>query len=204
MPDDDDHAHNSRDSPRSSSSTLTLTEPPLPALPPLPAYPQPAAVAPSPLLSTLNRLSLSTSRPNLPEREGYAARAMRTVSQQFGVGVPWDKDEVDAAMTRRDSASSTLDTSSILYPTLENHPAPLAHPLLVLDLATLTAVPQSVSNETLLATLLRRLEPWVGEDGDGAYTLVVLAAEDPAGKGKSRALPGVAWWLWHWRRIPRK
>jgi len=107
-----------------------------------------------------------------------------------------------AGIMRR--ASSSFDTTSILYPTLENHPAPLAHPLLVLDLAALTQVPVSISNEELLATLLRRLEPWVGEEGEGGYCLIVLSAEDPDVKGRTRTLPGVGWWIWHWRRIPRK
>jgi hypothetical protein len=105
-------------------------------------------------------------------------------------------------------ARAPVDTSALLYPTLQNHPAPLAHPLLVLDLAALTRIPASVPNDELLAALLRRLEPWVGEEGEGGYCLVVLAAEDAdvrgPSAGKARSLPGVGWWMWHWRRIPRK
>lgn len=151
----------------------------------------------SPLITTLNRLSLSTSRPNLPPQEGYATRTLRNVSTSLGM--QWGEEAVPPTERR---ASASIDTTAILYPTLENHPAPLAHPLLVLDLASLTSVPSSISNDELLPTLLRRLEPWVGEDDDGGYCLIVLAAEDT--DGRARGLPGVAWWMWHWRRIPRK
>ncbi|KAL1409632.1 hypothetical protein Q8F55_003628 [Vanrija albida] len=89
---------------------------------------------------------------------------------------------------------------------MQNHPPPLANlPVLVLNLSALAAVPMPVTNDVLLATVLRRLEPWAGDEGDAGYTLIVLAAEEDAlGKGKRRALPGVSWWIWNWRRIPRK
>lgn len=165
-------------------------------------------------MSNLNRLSNATSRPNLPPRldssAGYASRASRTLSRSFSSywsGTPVD-DDADEQATPIDTSfsSSSVDMTKVLYPTLENHPPPLEHPLLVLDLAELTSVPQSVSNDELLSALLRRLEPWVGEEDDGAYCLVILAADDRdmPGKGKARSLPGVAWWLWNWRRIPRK
>lgn len=99
---------------------------------------------------------------------------------------------------------ANVDATSIIYPTLESHPEPFVYPILVLNLAALTSVPAEVSNDELLDLMLKRLEPWVGEDGEGGYCLVVLAAEDDHGKGKARALPGVAWWLTHWRRIPRR
>lgn len=166
-------------------------------------------------MSNLNRLSNASSRPNLPPRldsNGYAARASRSFSRSFtywsGAGASPVDDDADEQATPIDTSfsSSSVDMTKVLYPTLENHPPPLEHPLLVLDLAELTSVPASVSNDELLSALLRRLEPWVGEDDDGAYCLVILAADDRdmPGKGKSRSLPGVAWWLWNWRRIPRK
>ncbi|GMK54253.1 hypothetical protein CspeluHIS016_0108390 [Cutaneotrichosporon spelunceum] len=103
---------------------------------------------------------------------------------------PNGSDELDSLILRntaRRRPSASVD-KGILYPTLENHPQPYPYPLLVLNLAAVSHV------------LLSRLEPWAGEDGEGAYCLVVLAAEG----GGSRKLPGVAWWIWHWRRIPRK
>lgn len=168
----------------------------------------------SPLMSNLNRLSNATSRPNLPPLQNtgsYASRASRSFSKSFtywsGYSTPVD-DDADEQATPIDTtfSSTSVDMTKVLYPTLENHPPPLEHPLLVLDLAELTSVPASITNDEVLSALLRRLEPWVGEDDDGAYCLVILAADDRdmPGKGKARSLPGVAWWLWNWRRIPRK
>lgn len=159
-------------------------------------------------MANLNRLSQATSRPNLPPPEGIAARTVRKMSAGLG-WTPDKADELDDLILRRTHRPITpIDTSSILYPTLENHPAPAAHPLLVLNLAAATAVPAHVGNDELLELLLHRLEPWVGEQGEGGYCLIVLAAEraemEIGGSKKGRALPGVAWWLWHWRRIPRK
>lgn len=178
-------------------------------------------------MSNLNRLSNATSRPNIPPRldstasNGYgyghrpsASRSFslsRSIGYWTGTATPVD-DDADEQATPIDTSfgfsgpSSSIDLTKVLYPTLENHPPPLEHPLLVLDLAQLTSVPSTVSNDELLAALLRRLEPWVGEEDDGAYCLVILAADDSdlPGKGKARSLPGVTWWLWNWRRIPRK
>lgn len=167
-------------------------------------------------MANLNRLSLATSRPNLPSQEGYTTRAMRRVSSSLGFTPERASEELDDLIIRRTQvrrSSANVDTTSILYPTLENHPAPANYPLLVLNLAAIANVPAFVGNDELLEIVLRRLEPWVGEEGEGGYCLIVFAAEDtplnmakegPAHTKKGRALPGVAWWLWHWRRIPKK
>lgn len=169
----------------------------------------------SPLMANLNRLSQATSRPNLPPPEGVTTRTLRSMSQTLRWTPEKAGEELDELILRSTTkrrASASIDTGAILYPTLENHPAPLVHPLLVLNLAAVSHVPGHISNDELLEVLLRRLEPWVGEEGEGGYCLIVLAAEDAkegpnmkvGGKSKGRPLPGVAWWLWHWRRIPRK
>lgn len=59
-----------------------------------------------------------------------------------------------------------------------------------------------INNDELFDTLLRRLEPWVGEEGNGGYVLIVLAADD--GESGGRTWPGVGWWVWKWKSIPRK
>ncbi|BEI96957.1 hypothetical protein CcaverHIS631_0205460 [Cutaneotrichosporon cavernicola] len=155
----------------------------------------------SPLMTNpnLNRLSHATSRPDVP-RESYTSRTIRAVTSALSP----DKasDELDNLILRNTAhrrPSVSVD-KGILYPTLENHPDPNPYPLLVLNLAAISHVSSSISNDELLQVLMGRLEPWAGEEGEGAYCLIVLAAE---GGGK-RALPGVAWWLWHWSRIPRK
>lgn len=157
---------------------------------------------PSPLMANLARLSHATSRPDLPPHESYTSRTIRAVSSALGPGSAQDKsDELDDMILRRTQhrRPSTAVDHGILYPTLESHPG--AHgPLLVLNLAAVSHVTPAVSNDELLEVLLNRLEPWAGEEGEGAYCLVVLAAE---GSGH-RPLPGLAWWAWHWRRIPRK
>lgn len=244
---------------RSSIASSTASQSPPPRTTSLPESPGSFRVErPSALMSRLNRLSNSTSRPNLPspplQEDSYtsrAANAMRSVSQsgkdvlrRTGLGA-WaggssannslavteqdeqgEDDDFKPPLARsagwplpphmspqpphlspRINASASLDTSSILYATMSNHPPPLANlPLLVLNLAALAAVPTPVTNDVLLATVLRRLEPWVGDEGEAGYTLIVLAAEEDAASshGKRRALPGVTWWIWNWRRIPRK
>ncbi|WRT63479.1 uncharacterized protein IL334_000384 [Kwoniella shivajii] len=105
--------------------------------------------------------------------------------------------------------SQPLDTSSVLYPTLTVHPPPVGHNILVLSLSHISSAPPTLSNDELFAIVLRRLEPWVGEEGEGGYVLVVLADENANGtsslKGKEkRRLPGIAWWVWKWKRLPRK
>lgn len=167
---------------------------------------QSAKAANSPLMSTLNKLSHSTSRPDLPPLQGYATRTMRSVSQSLGMWKETSDDRQSSSSTSSPSrrASGTVDTGAVIYPTLENHPEPFVTPLIVLNLAALTAVPTAVTNDRLLDLMLLRLEPWVGEEGEGGYSLVVLAAEEDGAKETSRALPGVAWWLLNWRRIPRK
>ncbi|WWC57970.1 uncharacterized protein I303_100505 [Kwoniella dejecticola CBS 10117] len=161
--------------------------------------------------------------------------------RRSGLGSLWssnDKNEFDASKVRskndearRQSMESTsttassstynklrsqpLDTSSILYPTLTIHPPPVQHNVLVLSLAHVSLAPPTLSNDELFSILLRRLEPWVGEEAEGGYVLVVLAAEDSLaspgsglnGKGKEkerRKLPGIGWWVWRWKRLPRK
>ncbi|WWC97213.1 hypothetical protein V866_004092 [Kwoniella sp. B9012] len=101
--------------------------------------------------------------------------------------------------------SQPLDTSSILYPTLTLHPSPIHHNILVLSLSHVSNAPPTLSNDELFNVLLKRLEPWVGEEGEGGYVLVVLADENNAGKDKEkRKLPGIGWWVWRWKRLPRK
>ncbi|OCF59805.1 hypothetical protein L486_02478 [Kwoniella mangroviensis CBS 10435] len=101
--------------------------------------------------------------------------------------------------------SQPLDTSSILYPTLTLHPSPIHHNILVLSLSHVSNAPPTLSNDELFNVLLKRLEPWVGEEGEGGYVLIVLADEDHSGKEKEkRNLPGIAWWVWRWKRLPRK
>jgi len=95
-----------------------------------------------------------------------------------------------------------LDTSTILYPTLHSHPDPVEHPILILDLKAIDGISPMINNDELFDTLLRRLEPWVGEEGNGGYVLIVLAADD--GESGGRTWPGVGWWVWKWKSIPRK
>lgn len=91
---------------------------------------------------------------------------------------------------------------------MQQHPDPAAYPILVLSISELDSVPETVDDDELFETILDKLEPWAGEEGEGGYVLVVLAAESAAeghtGKGKGRVKPGLGWLLWRWRRIPRK
>lgn len=138
------------------------------------------------------------------------------------------KDDLSSRSSRRasvDSALSTgsrtksllcaqsVDTSSILYPTLTVHPPPVPHNILIVSLAHVPSAPQTLSNDELFQIVLRRLEPWVGEEGEGGYVLIILSAErsleekmafDDKYKAEARKLPGVAWWIWKWKRLPRK
>lgn len=104
-----------------------------------------------------------------------------------------------------------LDTSSILYAnsltssirdrSSQALPSRARDPTLILSLAQVAQAPTSISNDELLSLLLRRLESWVGEEGEGGYVLVVLAT---IGDEKRRAMPGLGWWAWNWRQILRK
>ncbi|WWC85640.1 uncharacterized protein L201_000506 [Kwoniella dendrophila CBS 6074] len=103
--------------------------------------------------------------------------------------------------------SQPLDTSLILYPTLTVHPPPVNHNILVLSLSHVSSAPPTLSNDELFNIVLRRLEPWVGEEGEGGYVLIILADEEGNIKGKekeTRKLPGITWWVWRWKRLPRK
>ncbi|WVQ76476.1 hypothetical protein IAR50_006144 [Cryptococcus sp. DSM 104548] len=100
-------------------------------------------------------------------------------------------------------------TSSILYPTLTTHPHPAPYAILVLSLPGIASAPPSLSNDELFHAILQRLEPWVGEEGEGGYVLVIMSdtAAEPqgaTGAAGARKMPGVAWWVWKWKRIPRK
>ena len=97
-----------------------------------------------------------------------------------------------------------LDMSRILYPTLQQHPPPEPYPVLVASLAQISGISPMINNDELFDTLLRKLEPWVGEEGEGGYVLVVLAADDGSSHAGARKWPGVGWWVWKWKRIPRK
>ncbi|KAK8845315.1 hypothetical protein IAR55_006028 [Kwoniella newhampshirensis] len=192
----------------------------------------------APLIPTLSRLSRAASRPTLPPDadDTYASKTMRFVSRggkeiwrRSGLSSMWRDDDGSSSVskdsdivTNRPSfesvASSSfsqklrsqpLDTSSILYPTLTTHPTPIPNHMLVLSIAHINRAPPTINNDELFDILLRRLEPWVGEEGEGGYVMVILAAESPEvnAKGKdkeTRKLPGIAWWVWKWKRIPRR
>ncbi|WVF66294.1 hypothetical protein IAT40_001034 [Kwoniella sp. CBS 6097] len=195
----------------------------------------------APLTSTLSKLSQSTSGPSIPsglnETSGIAGQTMklgREALRRSGLASLWRtesdmdgpiKRSNDEGSSRRslESTSSTasfnaklrsqpLDTSSILYPTLTIHPAPVSHNILVLSISHISSAPPTLTNDELFNIVLRRLEPWVGEEGEGGYVLVIMADEyggdqHVAGKGKAkemRKLPGYAWWVWRWKRLPRK
>jgi hypothetical protein len=109
------------------------------------------------------------------------------------------------------------DLSDLLYTSGKTHPGPAAHPIVVVSLPALGAISPSVSDDELFQLALDKLDPYVGEGGKGGYVLVVLAAEDNSehtsagegmkkisGKGKGRSKPGVAWWMWRWKRVPRR
>lgn len=83
--------------------------------------------------------------------------------------------------------------------------SPAVHPdsdqsIIIFSLAALASLPESLSDDDLLTGLLDRCQPWVGEEGDKGYVLVILAAEGEAG---DRAR-GSGFWVWRWRRIPRR
>ncbi|WVW81631.1 hypothetical protein I302_103626 [Kwoniella bestiolae CBS 10118] len=184
------------------------------------------------LIPTLSRLSQSTSRPSIPHDsadQGITRQTMRIGKEAWrrsGLSSLWrtndetPEDTITHIKSRSDETSSStessssmfklrtqpLDTSSILYPTLTVHPPPVNHNILVLSLSHVGSAPPTLSNDELFNVLLRRLEPWVGEEGEGGYVLVVLADEDDhMVKGKEkRKLPGIGWWVWRWKRLPRK
>ena len=167
------------------------------------------------LLPSLSRLSNSTSRPSvlLPavdsEPVGYTAKTARIVSR--GTKELYRRSGLSGLFPDPSSSStgtglrnrSTLDTSSILYPTLRSHSSPAPYPILVFSLSEINTISPIITNDELFDVLLRRLEPWVGEEAEGGYVLVVLAADDRGGKTE-RSWPGVGWWVWKWKRIPRK
>jgi hypothetical protein len=97
------------------------------------------------------------------------------------------------------SIRTLIDITPILYPTLTQHPAPVPYPILALSLSRAGEAAGLIRHDKLFELLLSRLEPWVGEEGEGGYVLIVLAAD--GGRG---GLPGARWWAWRWRRIPRK
>jgi hypothetical protein len=103
------------------------------------------------------------------------------------------------------TASRIPSADRFIYPSGQVHPAPLAHPIVVVSLSDLHNQPSDVSDDELFQSSLEKLEPYVGEEGKGGYILVVLAAEENIeGKGKRRSKPGVAWWIWRWKRVPYK
>ncbi|OXG44027.1 hypothetical protein C359_01133 [Cryptococcus neoformans Bt120] len=163
---------------------------------------------------------------------GLVARGGKEVWRR-SLGALWTsesgpKDDGSSRSSRRasvDSALSTgsrtkslhrtqsVDTSSILYPTLTVHPPPVPHNILIVSLAHVPSAPPTLSNDELFQIVLRRLEPWVGEEGEGGYVLIILSAEGLLGgkmafdvkhKAEARKLPGVAWWIWKWKRLPHK
>lgn len=178
-------------------------------------------------MPNLHRLSLSSSRPSvlLPAEQpdadaetGFKSKTFRFVSKggkevfrRSGLAGLFPADPAVSAGTTfgpakhqsTPASTSTLDTSRILYPTLHRHPSPAAHPILVVSLAQISGISPLINNDELFDTLLRKLEPWVGEEGEGGYVLVVLAADRARDEG-ARQWPGVGWWVWRWKRIPKK
>ncbi|KAK4685204.1 hypothetical protein P7C73_g4952, partial [Tremellales sp. Uapishka_1] len=157
----------------------------------------------SPLMATLSRLSHATSRPDLPPQSSYATKTLRAVSsggkevfRRAGLATLWP----ESAAPPQPKIRQTIDTSRILYPTLASHPAPHPCPILVLSLSALGSYPADATNDELFSVLLSRLEPWVGEEGEGGYVLIVLAAEGE----QKRNMPGVGWWVWKWKRLARR
>lgn len=109
------------------------------------------------------------------------------------------------ATTSTASRTPPAGPLSFIYPSGQIHPAPLPHPIIAVSLSDLYDQPADVSDDELFQSSLEKLEPYVGEEGKGGYVLVVLAAEeDLGGKGKRRSKPGVAWWIWRWKRVPYK
>lgn len=166
------------------------------------------------LMPNLSRVSMSTSHPTLlpsqPESEPstYAGRTFRFVSnsgksvlRRSGLSGVFGQPAQPGPSAAK--GYSTLDVSSILYATSQLHPEPASYPILVLSLSDIINISPLITNDELFDVLLRRLEPWVGEEGQGGYILVVFAADDKA-KSTERTWPSLAWWVWRWKRIPRK
>ncbi|KAK1926317.1 Rho GTPase activation protein [Papiliotrema laurentii] len=165
------------------------------------------------LMPTLSRLSLSTSRPavlpppNEPEPAGYAAKTARFMSRSSKeilrrsglAGLVSDH----ATSGTSSKGRSTFDVSTILYPTMHSPQVPSPQPILVLTLSRINDISPLITNDELFDVLLRRLEPWVGEEGERGYVLVVLAA-DQGEVESGRKWPNMGWWAWKWKTIPRK
>ncbi|ODN75781.1 hypothetical protein L202_05788 [Cryptococcus amylolentus CBS 6039] len=187
------------------------------------------------LRPTLHKLAHSCTAPALPPDAplqdnrimGLVARGgkeawRRSIGSFWPPSPPNDHPTTNTSSPPNKLRTQPLDTSSILYPTLTTHPEPAPYNILVLSLAHIASAPPSLSNDELFQVILRRLEPWVGEEGEGGYVLVIMSAEgavatasassasapsaaEPSHAGdESRKLPGVAWWVWKWKRIPRK
>jgi hypothetical protein len=86
---------------------------------------------------------------------------------------------------------------------MHSHQVPSPQPILVLTLSRINDISPLITNDELFDVLLRRLEPWVGEEGERGYVLVVLAA-DQGEVESGRKWPNMGWWAWKWKTIPRK
>ena len=140
-------------------------------------------------MPTLSRLSRSFTRPSPSQAESEGGSA----------------DE--SKQGKEPDALANLDASAILYPTFQTHPEPIPYPILVLSLPVLSGVPAAVTDAELFEYLLRRLDPWVGEEGQGGYVLVILAAvgdDDEPKDGTGRTWPSLAWWTWMLKTMPRR
>jgi len=108
-----------------------------------------------------------------------------------------ERDEVGSSSSS--SIGKNADYEGMLYSTLTSHPPPLEHPVIVLSLLEVSKVTSTVSNDELFSNLLERLQAWCDEEEEGEYVMIVLAAAK-----ELRKRPGMGWWFWKWRRIPRR
>jgi hypothetical protein len=87
--------------------------------------------------------------------------------------------------------------STYIYATGQQHPSPLAHPIVAISL---TELPQDTKSEDeRFDETLQKLDEIVGDE---RYVLVVLAAGSDSGSGLGER--GIGWWLSKWKSVPHK
>ena len=108
------------------------------------------------------------------------------------------------------SSSATMSTSTppprdshIIYRLPHLHPDPLPLPIIVLSLDAVEQTSPLISDDALFTATLARLDKILGSLST-EYTLVVLSATSTLRKGQKSRLPGSLWWVWNWRRVPRR